>query len=71
LALKLEKSLSVDDLVREVHKQVMQTNMTDEMKMFVVNRLAEIEYRLAQGSNEKVQIASVVGSFIEIRSIRA
>jgi hypothetical protein len=49
----------------------MQTNMTDEMKMFVVNRLAEIEYRLAQGSNEKVQIASVVGSFIEIRSIRA
>ena len=47
LALKLEKSLSVDDLVREVHKQVMQTNMTDEMKMFVVNRLAEIEYRLA------------------------
>ena len=71
LAIKLEKSLSVDDIVRDVHKQVMSTNMTDEMKMFVVNRLAEIEYRLAQGSNEKVQIASVVGSFIEIRSIRA
>jgi replication factor C subunit 3/5 len=54
LAIKLDKSLSVDDIVREVHKQVMATNMTDEMKMFVVNRLAEIEYRLAQGSNEKV-----------------
>lgn len=54
LELKLRKSLSVDDIVREVHKQVMATNMTDEMKMFVVNRLAEIEYRLAQGSNEKV-----------------
>ena len=71
LAIKLDKSLSVDDIVREVHKQVMSTNMTDEMKMFVINRLAEIEYRLAQGSNEKVQIASIVGSFIEIRSIRA
>jgi replication factor C subunit 3/5 len=71
LNLKLQKSLSVDDIVREVHSQVMQTNMTDEMKMFVVNRLAEIEYRLAQGSNERVQIASVVGAFIEIRSIRA
>jgi DNA polymerase III delta prime subunit len=54
MELKLRKSLSVDDIVREVHKQVMATNMTDEMKMFVVNRLAEIEYRLAQGSNEKV-----------------
>lgn len=71
LKLKLDKSLSVDDIVREVHSQVMATNMTDEMKMFLVNRLCEIEYRLAQGSNEKVQIASVIGSFMEVRTIRA
>lgn len=70
LKLKLAKSLSVDDIVREVHSQVMATNMTDQMKMFLINRLSEIEYRLAQGSNERVQIASVIGSFIEVRSIR-
>ena len=33
--------------------QIMTTDITDEMKMFLVNRLSEIEYRLAQGSNEK------------------
>ena len=71
LELKLAKSLSVDDIVREVHSQVMATNMTDEMKMFLVNRLSEIEYRLAQGSNERVQIASVIGAFMEVRTIRA
>ena len=40
--------------------------MTDEMKMYVVNRLSEIEYRLAQGSSEKVQISSMVGSYMEV-----
>ena len=68
LSLKTQKSLSVDDIVREIHREIMMTEMTDDMKMFVINRLAEIEYRLAQGSNEKVQIASMVGSFIEIRT---
>lgn len=70
LQLKLTKSLSVDDIVREVHTQVMATDMTDEMKMFLIDRLSEIEYRLAQGSNERVQIASMIGGFLEARSIR-
>ena len=65
------KSLALDDIIREVHMQVMTTKMPEESKMFVINRLSEIEYRLAQGSNEKGQIAAVVGAFIEIRSIKA
>ena len=65
------KSLALDDIVRDVHMQVMVTKMPEESKMFIVNRLSEIEYRLAQGSNEKGQTAAVVGGFIEIRSIKA
>lgn len=51
--LKAQKSLSLDDIVRDVHLQAMSTKMPDEMKMFLINRLSEIEYRLAQGCNEK------------------
>ena len=71
LTLKAEKSLSLDDLVREIHVQVMRVKMPDEMKMYLVNRLSEIEYRLAQGCNEKPQSGSLVGSFIEVRSSHA
>lgn len=67
-ALKAQKSLSLDDIVREVHLQVMMTKMPDEMKMFVVNRLSEIEYRLAQGCNEKAQLGALLGVFIEVRT---
>ena len=45
--LKQQKSLAVDELIREVHKAVMSTKYTDEMKMYVVSRMAEIEYRIA------------------------
>ncbi|CDW78267.1 replication factor c subunit 5 [Stylonychia lemnae] len=69
--IKTEKSLSLEDIISELHKQVMITKYTDEMKMYLISRMAEIEYRLAQGSNERVNIASVVGSFIEVRAIKA
>ena len=49
----------------------MKVKMPDEMKMYLVNRLSEIEYRLAQGCNEKPQSGSLVGSFIEVRSSHA
>lgn len=45
--LKTNKSLALDDIVGELHKCVMKTKLTDEMKMFLVSRMAEIEYRIA------------------------
>ena len=54
----------------ELHKAVMKTKLTEEMKIYLVSRMAEIEYRLAQGSNEKAQVSSLVGAFIEIRSYK-
>ena len=70
-SMKAEKSLSLDDIVRDVHIQVMSTKMPDEMKMYLVNRLSEIEYRLAQGCNEKSQTGSFVGCFVEVRTSMA
>ena len=55
----------------ELHKSVMKTKFTDEMKIYLVSRMAELEYRLAQGSNEKAQVSSLVGAFIEVRSFKA
>ena len=47
----------------------METQFTEQMKMFLVGRMSEIEFRLAHGVSEKTQIASLVGAFLEIRSI--
>jgi replication factor C subunit 3/5 len=68
-ALSKEKSLAFEDIIREIHQSVMATKLPDQMKMFLVARMSEIEYRLAQGSNEKVQASAFVGAFIEVRTL--
>ena len=49
----------------------MKTKLPDAMKVFLVSRMAEIEYRIAQGCNEKAQMASLVGAFIEVRTFKS
>jgi replication factor C subunit 3/5 len=68
--LKVERSLTLDDIVRELHTTVMKSGLPQIHKMYVVIRLSDIEQRIAIGCNEKVQIASLVGAFVEIRSMR-
>jgi replication factor C subunit 3/5 len=70
MRLKTEKSLALDDIVRDLHKCVMETKFEDNMKMFLVQRLSEVEFRLASGVVEKPQVASIVGAFIEIRQAK-
>ena len=69
--LKNRKSLAIDDILKDLHKCIMTTKYTEEMKMFLVSRMATIEYRLSQGTNEKMQIASLVGAFIEVRTFKS
>ena len=46
----------------------MQTNFDEQMKMKLITRMSEVEFRLASGVNEKTQVATIVGCFIEIRA---
>lgn len=71
MELKLKRSLTLDDIVKAIHQEILVTNMADSMKIFIIERLSQIEYRLAHGSNERAQIAALVGGFVEIRSIKA
>lgn len=68
---KTSKSLALEDIVRDLHKCVMECSFDEQMKMFLVSRLSEIEFRLASGTNERAQVASIVGAFLEIRSVPA
>jgi hypothetical protein len=47
IKIKQERSLALEDIMSELHKEVMTTMYTDDVKMYLVSRMAEIEYRLA------------------------
>jgi len=67
--LKKAYGLAMSDILREVHKKLMEIEFPEKMKIFIVERLAEVEMRLSIGANEKLQLATVVGVFVESRNL--
>ncbi len=64
MKLKVDKGLALQDIVREVHLKVMALKLTDPAVIIqLLKQLADIEYRLAFGTDEKLQTASLVSCF--------
>ena len=47
MEIKQNKSLALEDIMSELHKAIMKTKYPDEMKIYLISRMAELEYRLA------------------------
>lgn len=64
MKLKVDKGLALQDIVREVHLKVMALKLTDPAVIIqLLKQLSDIEYRLAFGTDETLQTASLVSSF--------
>src|SRR2546425_11491867 len=54
--LLIEYGLAGEDVLRQVHRQVFETSLPDELKVRLVDAIGEVEYRLVEGSNERIQL---------------
>ncbi|KAI0567759.1 ATPase [Gracilaria domingensis] len=61
--LRRVKGLALLDIITEIFPHVANSKMRGEGKMYVFERLAEIEVRLAVGGNDKLNLAALVGCF--------
>ncbi|XP_004502480.1 replication factor C subunit 3 [Cicer arietinum] len=66
--IKTRKGLALIDIVREVTMFVFKIKMPAAVRVQLVNDLADIEYRLSFGCNDKLQLGSVIASFTRARS---
>ena len=62
-----ENSLSILDVVRELHRQVILQEYPPMVLADLVDRLSQIEKRIAEGSSEKVQLAAIAAAFQIVR----
>ena len=68
--MQTEKGLSLVDIVGYLHEQLMlMTSMPPRALIYVMEKLADAEYRLSVGSSEKLQLAAVVGIFANTRML--
>lgn len=62
--LLISYGLSGEDVVRQMHRTVFDLPVSDQVKMRLVDRIGEAEFRLVEGSNERVQIEALLAHFV-------
>jgi len=61
--LLIEYGLSGEDVVRQLHRSVFDLNIDDESKVKLVDRIGEADFRIVEGSNERIQIEALLAHF--------
>ncbi|XP_076845930.1 replication factor C subunit 5 [Brachyhypopomus gauderio] len=69
LQLKTLKGLALHDILTEVHLLIHRVDFSPSIRMDLLIKLADIEYRLASGTNEKIQLSSMVSAFQAVRDL--
>jgi len=60
--------MALADVLRLIHKNVLQVEMSPAARSFIVKEFGELEHRLSHTSQEEVQIASFVSIFVIAKS---
>ncbi|MHB8586612.1 MAG: replication factor C small subunit [Thermoplasmatota archaeon] len=55
--------LSGEDVVRQIHRLVFDLPVPDEIKVELVDRVGETDYRLVEGANERIQVEALLAAF--------
>jgi replication factor C small subunit len=61
--LLINHGLSGEDILRQMHREIFNLDIPDEKKVELVDRLGEHDFRLVEGSNEKIQLESLLAHF--------
>tara|TARA_Y100000310_G_C20586996_1_gene765958 strand:- start:185 stop:1126 length:942 start_codon:yes stop_codon:yes gene_type:complete len=55
--------LSGIDIIKQIQKEILELDVDDSKKMNMIERCGEIEFRLVEGSDEFIQLESLLASF--------
>ncbi len=58
--------LSGEDIIKQIHHEIFNLNIPDLTKVELVDQIGEIEFRLVEGSNERIQLESLIAHFVYV-----
>jgi len=57
------QGLSGEDVIRQIHQSVLDLPIKNDLKVALVDRIGEAEFRLVEGSNNRIQLESLLAHF--------
>jgi replication factor C small subunit len=64
--LLIEFGLSGEDVIRQIHRTIFDLSIDEAYKVQLVDRLGEAEFRMVEGSNERIQLEALLAHFVVI-----
>ena len=64
LDIMLKESISGQDIIKAIQKEIWNLQIDNELKVKITEKTGEVEFRLVEGSDEFIQLESLLASFI-------
>ena len=61
--LQITYGLAGEDVIRQMHRSVRDIEVPDTIKVQMIEKLAEADFRLSEGANSRIQIEAVIANF--------
>ena len=68
LEVMLNKSLTGIDIIKAMQKEIWNLDMDDNLKLKMIEKLGETEFRIVEGSDEFIQMESLLASFAILKN---
>lgn len=65
--MQMEQGFALLDILREIHPYIFSIELPTDVLRDLVATLSDIEENLSVGTNQRLQLAAVVGAFAECR----
>ena len=56
----LNNGLSGIDILKQIQREVMDLEISDDKKLGIIERCGEVEFRLVEGSNDMIQLEALL-----------
>jgi replication factor C small subunit len=63
-SLLINYGLSGEDIIWQIHRSIADLPVQDKMKVVLVDKVGEIEFRMVEGGNERIQLEALLAFFI-------
>jgi replication factor C small subunit len=62
--LLISYGLSGTDVIKQIHKSIVELPIPDRKKVQLVDKVGETEFRIVEGGNERIQLEALISQFI-------
>lgn len=62
--LLIEQGLSGEDVIGQIYRAMLDMNIPDMLKVDLIDRIGEVDFRMAEGANERIQLEALIAHFI-------